>query len=87
MQKLIYPRNKLLIVTMVKIQCDGFGSLSIIRVYSKIKSCVSRFGNHTQLYHFYDKNYNKTRPVWTGFKIAVRHKLLTHYKKAKVLYD
>ena len=28
-----------------------------------------------------------TRPVWTGFKIAVRHKLLTHYKKAKVLYD
>ncbi len=31
--------------------------------------------------------YIKTRPVWTGFKIAVRHKLLTHYKKAKVLYD
>jgi hypothetical protein len=29
----------------------------------------------------------KTRPIWTGFKIAVRHKLLTHYKKAKVLYD
>ena len=22
----------------------------------------------------------KTRPVWTGFKIAVRHNLLTHYK-------
>ena len=22
----------------------------------------------------------KTRPVWTGFKIAVRHKLLTHNK-------
>ena len=30
-------------------------------------------------------NPSKTRPVWTGFKIAVRHKLLTHYKKAKVL--
>jgi hypothetical protein len=30
---------------------------------------------------------DRTRPVWTGFKIAVRHKLLTHYKKAKVLYD
>jgi hypothetical protein len=30
----------------------------------------------------------ETRPVWTGFKIAVRHKLLlTHYKKANVLYD
>jgi hypothetical protein len=29
----------------------------------------------------------KTRPVWTGFKIAVGHKLLTHNKKAKVLYD
>ena len=28
-----------------------------------------------------------TRPVWTGFKIAVKHKLLTHYKKAKVLYN
>ena len=24
--------------------------------------------------------YITTRPVWTGFKIAVRHKLLTHYK-------
>ena len=22
----------------------------------------------------------KTRPVWTGFKIAVRYKLLTHNK-------
>jgi hypothetical protein len=32
-------------------------------------------------------NLKETRPVWTGFKIAVRHKLLTHYKKAKVLYD
>ena len=21
---------------------------------------------------------DKTRPVWTGFKIAVKHKLLTH---------
>jgi hypothetical protein len=29
----------------------------------------------------------ETRPVWTGFKIAVRNKLLMHYKKAKVLYD
>ena len=37
---------------------------------------------------------NKTRPVWTGFKIAVRLKLLTHYntrlyttyKKAKSKY-
>jgi hypothetical protein len=29
----------------------------------------------------------KTRPVWTGFKIAVRQKLLTHYKKGKVLFD
>ena len=28
-----------------------------------------------------------TRPVWTGFKIAVRPKLLTHYKKAKVSND
>ena len=35
---------------------------------------------------------SKTRPIWTGFKIAVRQKLLTHnktrlyiaYKKAKV---
>jgi hypothetical protein len=34
-----------------------------------------------------DEDEVKTRPVWTGFKIAVRHKLLTHYKKAKVLYD
>ena len=38
-------------------------------------------------------NLNKTRPVWTGFKIVVRHKLLMHNntrlyiwltKKAKV---
>ena len=29
----------------------------------------------------------KTRPVWTGFKIAVRLKLLTHYKKIKVSYE
>ena len=29
----------------------------------------------------------ETRPVWTGFKIAVRLKLLTHYKKAKVSYE
>ena len=25
-------------------------------------------------------NYIKTRPVWTGFKIAAWHKLLTHNK-------
>ena len=37
---------------------------------------------------------HKTRPVWTGFKIAVRHKLLTHnntrlytdYKKVNNIY-
>ena len=28
---------------------------------------------------------NKTRPVWTGFKIAVRRKLLTHYYKVRCL--
>ena len=28
---------------------------------------------------------NKTRPVWTGFKIAVRPKLLTHYYKVRCL--
>ena len=27
----------------------------------------------------------KTRPVWTGFKIAVRPKLLTHYYKVRCL--
>ena len=27
------------------------------------------------------------RPVWTGFKIAVRLRLLTHYKKIKVSYE
>ena len=26
-----------------------------------------------------------TRPVWTGFKIAVRPKLLTHYYKVRCL--
>jgi hypothetical protein len=38
-------------------------------------------------FHFSMTFLEKARPVWTGFKIAVRHKLLTHYKKAKVLYD
>ena len=28
---------------------------------------------------------SKTRPVWTGFKIAVRRKLLTHYYKVRCL--
>jgi hypothetical protein len=45
---------------------------------------------HTIIYHFllFGNLFQiKTRPVLTGFKIAVRHKLLTHYKKAKVLYD
>ena len=27
-----------------------------------------------------DDDRKKTRPVWTGFKIGVRHKLLTHNK-------
>ena len=31
------------------------------------------------------KELNKTRPVWTGFKIAVRPKLLTHYYKVRCL--
>ena len=30
--------------------------------------------------------YKETRPVWTGFKIAVRPKLLTHYYKVRCLY-
>ena len=36
--------------------------------------------NNGQTDKDYDKqlNWNKTRPVWTNFKIAVRHKLLTH---------
>ena len=29
--------------------------------------------------------HRKTRPVWTGFKIAVRRKLLTHYYKVRCL--
>ena len=31
------------------------------------------------------KGQEKTRPVWTGFKIALRQKLLTHYYKVRCL--
>jgi hypothetical protein len=60
-------------------------------------TCTKLFSSHLRQCHavsddleifwIHKANLRQTRPVWTGLKIAVRHKLLTHYKKAKELYD
>ena len=49
---------------------------------SRVKDCLQqlKIRLNTQF-----SLYMKTRPVWTGFKIAVRPKLLTHYYKVRCL--
>ena len=51
------------------------------RAYSwLIYNVPKQLSNKIKEHLFKVPKFKKIRPVWTGFKIAVRHKLLTHYK-------
>ena len=53
------------------------------QVVMSLSKFFNQFPLSTQIYG--RAIFMKTRPVWTGFKIAVRRKLQTHYYKVRCL--